>query len=125
MPRYGREISLTSDDSGNASDGSPHNWENVHLSGRNLSAQNCVECFSLYCKLCQRQQSSALREVEELLIRLETAESLYPSSQVMGTCHPIYKCELFVGRVKAMCLWYNITKHQRLKLALIGKFFKK
>lgn len=26
-----------------------------------------------------------------------------------------------MGRVKAMCLWYNMTKHQRLKLNILGK----
>lgn len=67
----------------------------------------------------------ALREVEELLTRLEAAESLYPSSQSMASHHPIYRCESFVGRVKAMCLWYNITKHQQLKLQMVGQLFKK
>lgn len=68
---------------------------------------------------------TALREVEELLTRLEAAESLYPSSQSMASHHPIYRCESFIGRVKAMCLWYNITKHQQLKLLMVGKLFKK
>lgn len=71
------------------------------------------------------QQNTALREVEELLTRLEDAEMLYPSSQVMGSYHPIYKSEEFVGRVKAMCLWYNITKYQRMKLTLIGMLFRR
>lgn len=87
--------------------------------------QPCKNCFSLYCKNCQMQQGTALREVEELLTRLEDAEMLYPSSQVMGSYHPIYKSEEFVGRVKAMCLWYNITKYQRMKMTLIGILFKK
>lgn len=65
----------------------------------------------------------ALREVEELLTRLEAAEALYPSSQVLGNFHPIYKSAEFIARVKAMCLWYNITRHQRLKLLIVGKIF--
>lgn len=77
----------------------------------------------MYCKDCQEQQTIALREVEELLTRLETAEALYPSSQVLATFHPVYKSPEFVGRVKAMCLWYNITRHQRLKLLIVGKIF--
>lgn len=85
----------------------------------------CRDCYSLYCKYCQQQQVIALREVEELLTRLEAAESLYPSSQSMASHHPIYRCESFVGRVKAMCLWYNITKHQQLKLLMVGKLFRK
>lgn len=77
----------------------------------------------MYCKDCQEQQTIALREVEELLTRLEAAEALYPSSQVLGNFHPVYKSSKFVGRVKAMCLWYNITRHHRLKLLIVGKIF--
>lgn len=77
----------------------------------------------MYCKDCQEQQSLALREVEELLTRLEAAEALFPSSQVLANVHPVYKSPEFVGRVKAMCLWYNITRHHRLKLLIVGKIF--
>lgn len=77
----------------------------------------------MYCKDCQEQQTLALREVEELLTRLEAAEALYPSSQVLANFHPMYKSPKFVGRVKAMCLWYNITRHHRLKLLIVGKIF--
>lgn len=81
--------------------------------------------MSLYCKSCQLQQCVAIREVEELLVRLEAAESLYPSSNSMASYHPLYKCETIVGRVKAMLLWYNITKYQRLKLTLVGTMFRR
>lgn len=77
----------------------------------------------MYCKDCQEQQTLALREVEELLTRLEAAEALFPSSKILGNFHPIYKSPDFVGRVKAMCLWYNITRHHRLKLLIVGKLF--
>lgn len=77
--------------------------------------------MSLYCKECMDHQEAALKEVEELLTRLEAAEALYPSSQAMGVFHPIYKSESFVGRIKAMCLWYNITKQNQLKLSILGK----
>lgn len=46
--------------------------------------QRCIQCYSMYCKDCQEQQTLALREVEELLTRLEAAEALFPSSQVLG-----------------------------------------
>lgn len=77
----------------------------------------------MYCKDCQEQQTIALREVEELLTRLEAAEALYPSSQVLASFHEEYRRPEFVARVKAMCLWYNITRHQRLKLLIVGKIF--
>lgn len=83
--------------------------------------QSCPGCMSLYCKSCSEQQALALKEVEELLVRLETVEALYPSSQAMASLHPIYKSQKFIGTVKAMCLWYNITKQHRLKLMILGK----
>jgi len=75
----------------------------------------------MYCRDCLDQQSLALKQIEVLLNRLEVAEALYPSSQAMGNFHPLYKSEHFVGRVKAMCLWYNMTRHHRLKLLILGK----
>lgn len=75
----------------------------------------------MYCKDCTEQQSQALKQVEILLTRLEAAESLFPSTCAMGQFFPLYKDEKFIGRVKAMCLWYNITRHQRLKLLILGR----
>lgn len=66
-------------------------------------------------------QNQALRDVEELMERLEIAESLFPSSRAFGELFPLYNSPEFVGRVKAMCLWYNMTKHQRLKLVILGR----
>lgn len=106
-PKYKSEISHISTDSGLDTDAS--------------NEFHCTGCFSMYCKDCNEQQSCALKEVEELLTRLEAAEALYPSTQAMAAFHPIYKCDTFVGRVKAMCLWYNITRHHRLKLLILGK----
>lgn len=62
-----------------------------------------------------------MKEVEELLTRLDAAEALYPSTQTMGAFHSAYKSESFVGRIKTMCLWYNITQQARLKLTILGK----
>lgn len=74
QPAYLRE---TSTDSG-VSTGSADSYTS--------GPQNeCKNCISLYCKNCQQQQCTALREVEELLTRLEAAEALYPSSQVIQT----------------------------------------
>lgn len=86
-----------------------------------LPSKVCQGCMSLYCKDCMEQQELALREVEGLLTRLEAAEALYPSSQAMGALHPIYKSQSFVGRIKSMCLWYNITKQNKLKLSILGR----
>jgi len=67
------------------------------------------------------QQEIALKEVEDLLTKLEAAEALYPSSQAMGKFHPIYESESFIARIKTMCLWFNITKQNQLKLCILGK----
>lgn len=75
----------------------------------------------MYCQYCIESQNEALREVEQLLSRLEAAESLYSSSKTFAQHFPLCKSEEFVGRVKAMCLWYNMTKHHRLKLLILGK----
>ncbi|KAG7211833.1 hypothetical protein KM043_011058 [Ampulex compressa] len=81
----------------------------------------CPGCLSMYCRACARAQGEALHQVEGLLTRLEAAEALYPSSQAFAVHYPLYKSADFTGRVKAMCLWYNMTKHHRLKLQILGK----
>lgn len=85
----------------------------------------CFGCLSMYCRDCMDSQSAALKQVEILLGRLESAESLYSSSKAMGSHYPVYKSADFVGRVKAMCLWYNITRHHRMKLLILGKLLAK
>ncbi|XP_067619394.1 mitogen-activated protein kinase kinase kinase 4 isoform X2 [Eurosta solidaginis] len=113
QPRYQRAMSEVSTDSAIGTDS--------NASSPQPGGKLCTGCMSLYCKDCMGQQEVAMKEVEELLTRLEAAEALYPSSQVMGVFHPIYKSENFVGRIKAMCLWYNITRQNRLKLSIFGK----
>lgn len=81
----------------------------------------CFGCLSMYCKDCLEAQTSALKQVEHLLVRLEAAESLFPSSDSMGTYYSLYKSPKFVNKIKAMCLWYNITKNHRLKILILGK----
>lgn len=83
--------------------------------------EDCPGCLSMYCHSCMEAQNSALKDVEDLMKRLECAESLFPSSRAFAELYPVYSSPEFVGRVKAMCLWYNMTKHQRLKLVILGK----
>lgn len=85
----------------------------------------CFGCLSMYCKDCLESQSIALKQIESLLVRLESAEGLFPSSKAMGLHFALYKSPEFVGRVKAMCLWYNVTRHHRLKLLILGKVLAK
>lgn len=75
----------------------------------------------MYCKDCLDAQTSALRQIESLLSRLEAAEDLFPSNKAMGAHFPRYNSQEFINRLKTMCLWYNITRHHRLKLVILGK----
>uniref|UniRef100_A0A1A9ZL65 Mitogen-activated protein kinase kinase kinase 4 n=1 Tax=Glossina pallidipes TaxID=7398 RepID=A0A1A9ZL65_GLOPL len=110
-PKYRRQASTISNDSGFSTDNVTGNQPGIF----------CTGCLSLYCKDCLDQQELAMKEVEELLTRLDAAEALYPSTQTMGAFHSAYKSESFVGRIKTMCLWYNITQQARLKLTILGK----
>ncbi|KAG5876197.1 hypothetical protein JTB14_001940 [Gonioctena quinquepunctata] len=82
---------------------------------------DCPGCISINCMACMEAQNDALRDVEKLLNRLEVAESLFSSSKAFAELYPLYSSPEIVGRVKAMCLWYNMTKHQRLKLSILGR----
>ncbi|XP_055678946.1 mitogen-activated protein kinase kinase kinase 4 isoform X1 [Lutzomyia longipalpis] len=122
QPKFSRTSSVASDtDSGVASDSASSTQEGNRCPMMGAGSQPCPGCLSMFCRDCQDQQGLAVKQVEVLLTRLEAAEALFPSTQALGQCYPIYKSEEFVGRVKAMCLWYNITKHQRLKLMILGK----
>lgn len=87
----------------------------------NIELGVCPGCLSMYCRACARAQGEALQQVEGLLARLEAAEALYPSSQAFAVNYPLYKSAEFTDRVKAMCLWYNMTKHHRLKIHILGR----
>lgn len=79
----------------------------------------------MYCKDCLDAQTTALRQVESLLTRLEAAEDLFPSNKAMGSHFPDYNSAEFINRVKTMCLWYNMTRHHRLKMIILGKILAK
>lgn len=86
-----------------------------------INEQSCPGCLSMYCNPCGRSQIIALRQVENLLVRLEAAEALYPNSQAFGLDYQLYKSQKFCDKVKTMCLWYNITRYHRLKLCILGR----
>ncbi|KAG5320092.1 M3K4 kinase, partial [Pseudoatta argentina] len=90
-------------------------------SSSNIEVGVCPGCLSMYCRACARAQGEALQQVEALLARLEVTEALYPSSHAFAVNYPLYKSLEFTDRVKAMCLWYNMTKHHRFKLQILGR----
>lgn len=75
----------------------------------------------MHCRACAKAQCASLKQVEMLLTRLDRAESLYPSSQSFAANYPLYKSQEFNNRIKAMCLWYNMTRYHRLQLLILGK----
>ena len=93
----------------------------VTSSDSGVVTDDCSGCLSMFCQSCIDAQNEALKDIEELMSRLETAESLFPSSKAFAEIYPLYNSQEFVGRVKAMCLWYNLMRHQRLKLIILGK----
>lgn len=82
---------------------------------------DCSGCVTMQCASCLEAQNDAIREIEKILCRLEAAESLFPSSKAFAELYPLYSCPEVVGRIKAMCLWLNMTKHHRLKLNILGR----
>ncbi|XP_075215623.1 mitogen-activated protein kinase kinase kinase 4 isoform X2 [Lycorma delicatula] len=78
-------------------------------------------CLKMSCPNCFEDQNCALRDVEVMLNRLESAESLYPSSKAFAAQYPLYLSDQFTARVKAMCLWYNMTKHHRLTVLILAR----
>ncbi|XP_043474210.1 mitogen-activated protein kinase kinase kinase 4 [Leptopilina heterotoma] len=101
---------------------STNDVESIKFSSPNCTENTiCYGCLSMYCRTCVRTQIDALKQVEVLLARLEAAETLFPSSQAFASQYPLSKSLEFTGRVKAMCLWYNMTRQHRLKLLILGK----
>lgn len=93
-------VSTQSSDSGVSGDGKEDFCEPCSISDNNSKKCVCAGCLSMYCHSCVDIQNQALKDVEKLLQRLEAAEALYPSSKAFAAQHPLYKCSLFVGRVK-------------------------
>lgn len=82
---------------------------------------DCTGCLSISCIACMEAQNDGLREVERIMKRLDLVESLFPSSKAFAEIYPLFSSPEFVGRVKAISLWYNMTRHQRLKLSILGR----
>ncbi|XP_076250455.1 mitogen-activated protein kinase kinase kinase 4 isoform X2 [Rhynchophorus ferrugineus] len=82
---------------------------------------DCPGCTSIFCISCMEAQNEALKEIEGLMKRLEDIESLFPSSKAFAELYPLYSSPAFVSRVKAISLWFNMTKIQRLKLNILAR----
>ncbi|CAG9120657.1 unnamed protein product [Plutella xylostella] len=81
-------------------------------------------CLSFDCQPCADAIGKCLREVGTLLDSFYNAVALYPSSKAMTVEHPLIATTLFKNRLKAMCLWYNIALHMRMKMVAIRKLIR-
>ncbi len=97
------------------------------------STQDCNECQSLetekvgsshdppnLSEVFQRHRE-AMRQVADVLDKLESVEKLYPTLKALGRDHPLYMTEDFQMRVNSLLVWFNISKELGHKLQLMAK----
>lgn len=56
------------------------------------------------------------------MAKYEAATNLFPSSRAFGLHYPIINTVEFTSKIHALCLWYNLMRHLRLKIFLMSKF---
>ncbi|XP_063540069.1 mitogen-activated protein kinase kinase kinase 4 [Cydia strobilella] len=78
-------------------------------------------CLSFDCRLCSSAIGAAMTEVRTLLESFHRAGALYPSTQAMTADHKLLATSLFQNRIKALCLWYNMAMHMRLKILSVRR----
>ncbi|XP_064092041.1 mitogen-activated protein kinase kinase kinase 4-like [Macrobrachium nipponense] len=83
--------------------------------------EECSGCLSIWCKVCQDRQTEGLSQVAKILKKLDYVESLFPSTKKLEFHYPEWEQPEFVGRYKALCVWYNATVQLRMKIEVLGK----
>ncbi|CAL4229454.1 unnamed protein product, partial [Meganyctiphanes norvegica] len=86
-----------------------------------IDDDGCTGCLSIWCSICQEKQTMALIQVEELLKKIEYVESLFSSTKKIIALYPEWNDPEFVGRYKALCVWYNATVQLRMKIETLGR----
>lgn len=86
-----------------------------------IDDDGCPGCLSIWCSICQDKQTMALVQVEELLKKIEYVESLFSSTKKIIALYPEWNDPEFVGRYKALCVWYNATIQLRMKIETLGR----
>uniref|UniRef100_A0A0A9W7V4 Mitogen-activated protein kinase kinase kinase 4 n=3 Tax=Lygus hesperus TaxID=30085 RepID=A0A0A9W7V4_LYGHE len=93
-------------------------------SGINLtctSDQPCSGCYWFFCPFCLESANKAIDQIKSLTDKLDEVEELFPSTKAFGNQFAVYKSNEFVGKLNAMFIWYNIMRHLRLKILILGK----
>ncbi|GAB1598853.1 mitogen-activated protein kinase kinase kinase 4-like isoform X1 [Argonauta hians] len=71
-------------------------------------------------KETMNSQRFALKQVSELLDKLDFCERQFPSTKALGNVYPLYNDKHFIYRVKSLCLWLSITRELSHKIRLLG-----
>ena len=87
--------------------------------GKVVGGEVCKGCLSIWCQSCRDRETKALLKVHSLINRIEEVESLFPSTEKLCQSYPEWRHHEFVGKYKALCLWYNITTQLRQKIELL------
>ncbi|XP_072929453.1 mitogen-activated protein kinase kinase kinase 4 [Epargyreus clarus] len=81
-------------------------------------------CVSFDCAACSDAVGVAMRQVSNLLEAFYGSLALYPSSTAAKADQPMLVDPKFQNRIRAMCLWYNIALHMRLKMLSIRRILR-
>lgn len=114
-------INLDDEDYHNQSDhlepGSPEYGRHPSLDfGRAYSAHQMLDLSQTLEK-----HREAMRQVSDILDKLETVERLYPTLKALRLKHPIYAADDFQLRIQTLWLWLNMSRELGHKLKLMAK----
>ena len=70
------------------------------------------------------QQHLAMKQVAQLLDRVDEVENLYPSMSMIANDSPEYNYHTFTCKLEALQLWYKITDTLAERLAVLSKWFQ-
>ncbi|XP_060229498.1 mitogen-activated protein kinase kinase kinase 4 isoform X3 [Meriones unguiculatus] len=101
-----------------ARNGAGFNGTSLEGQCRTPREANDMGC-STYHEHLQRQRVS-FEQVKRIMELLEYMEALYPSLQALQKDYERYAAKDFEDRVRALCLWLNITKDLNQKLRIMG-----
>ncbi|KAI8421308.1 hypothetical protein MSG28_008339 [Choristoneura fumiferana] len=107
-----------------AAEGSREDLNKVHEDDTSDTEEGRHGCLSFDCRLCSEAIGAAMTEVRTLLDSFHRASALYPSTQAMTVDHPLLATSLFQNRIKAMCLWFNMAMHMRMKILSVRRLLR-
>lgn len=70
--------------------------------------------------LSKKKKVAAMREIMQLVAKIESVECLYPSMRALAAAHPKYGDVKFKRNMEAMLLWLNVNKDIFHKLNILA-----